>query len=83
MWILTQLGNLVNTDHVIAFRLVQVDDTDIWKVEALCSRPNISAEIFSGDQVGCAQALEKLSKYIESSTSGLIDVKCILKNKTL
>jgi hypothetical protein len=78
MWIVTQLGNLINTDHVIAIHLAQVDDTDIWKVEALCSRREISARIFSSDQVSCARFLETLSKQMESNTSGVISVKHLL-----
>ena len=78
MWIVTPFGNLVNGDHVVAIVLIEDDDTDMWCVEAVCSRPDISATIFRGDKVKCAQVLETLSKQMESNTSGFIYAKHLL-----
>ena len=78
MWIVTPLGNLVNTDHVIVIGLVKDDDTDMWNVEAFCERPDISAVFFRGDRDKCTQLLEILSKQMKSNTSGFIYVKDLL-----
>ena len=78
MWIVTPFGNLVNSDHVVAIVLIEDNDTDMWCVESFCSRPDISATIFRGDEVECAQFLETLSKQMEDNTSGFIYAKHLL-----
>ncbi len=78
MWIVTPLGNLVNTDHVVAIRHRHNDTTGVWEVRVLCSRPEVSSLIFSGDEASCVQFLETLSKQMESNTSGFIYVKDLL-----
>ena len=67
MWIVTPFGNLVNSDHVVAIVLIKDDDTDMWSVKSLSSRPDISAVFFRGDQVECAQLLKTLSKQMEAN----------------
>ena len=78
MWIITPSGNLINSDHVTAIVLVKDNDTDMWSVKALSSRPDISAVFFRGDQVKCAQFIETLSTQMQANTSGFIYVKDLL-----
>ncbi len=77
MWIVTEYGGMINTDHVRLIGIVKADDGDYFQIKAFYPKAGAGTMIISSNQVSCARIFKALVDQMETGTSDFIRVERI------